>query len=421
MDDVNRIMSYFPSMFRRMGWLMGWVLIASLTTSCVDLDDIPLTQRVNVIVVDGTITNLVEQQVIHINRSKSDSLTGRFGSLPIAGARVEVIVDSVQVVTFPETDTAGAYRAPPGFNGEVGHTYQLRFTLKDGTNYQSTVEMMQPIAAIQRAYARFNPTSLPARLDDGSINLYRGAHELFVDFQDPADQHNYYRWDWVDWEKQVWCRSCVQGYYLMYEPYSDNNSVLYENCEVDQSATFGGGGRYFIFDYNCRTQCWEILHNYTTNVFDDRYSNGGLITGRSVAQIPYYQNHGCLVQLRQSSLTYKAYQYYKAVEEQTQHTGGVADTPPTALIGNVHNVLNGRESVIGYFTASAVATTNYWIDRNDARGDFPTLFVALNGRPPNPEKDYPGGFGEFNSNRVPLAVCVPSDSRTPNKPVGWQE
>ena len=399
------------------------ILLIGLPLACVDLEDLPLRERVNVLVVDGTITNLAEAQVIRINRSKSDSLTGRFGSLPITGATVDVVVDSAQVVSFTETDTAGTYRAPAGFRGQVGRAYQLRFTLKNGTRYVSSVEIMQPVPPIGRVYAHFNPASLPARLDDGTINQYRGAHELFVDFQDPPDQHNYYRWDWMLWEKQDWCRSCVQGYYLIYQPYSDfKNPTLYEACYEDGNVTQGVGGRYFVNDYNCRTQCWEILHNYTTNVFDDQYGNGGQVLGRRVAQIPYYQMNGCLVKIRQSSLTSSAHQYYKFVQEQTQNTGGVADTPPTILVGNVHNVNDSHESVIGYFTASAVAAVDYWIDRKDATGRPPGLFAALNGRPYNPETGFGGGIGGLiNSSRVPTAVCVPSDSRTPNKPAGWRD
>lgn len=103
--------------------------VCLLTVSCVDSFDQTLPQNVNIIVVDGTITNIVEPQVIFLNRSKSDSLTGRFGTLPLTGIKVDVIVDSSQVITFSETD-AGRYQAPDGFKGQIGHSYQLRFMLR---------------------------------------------------------------------------------------------------------------------------------------------------------------------------------------------------------------------------------------------------------------------------------------------------
>ena len=409
-----------------------WLAVALLLPSgCVDSFDQTLRERVNVVVVDGTITNLNEPQVIRLNRSKSDSLTGRFGTLPLTGLTVEIVVDSAQAVVLREINT-GEYQAPDGFRGQVGHSYQLRFTLRDGTRYQSNQEVMPAVPPIDNVSARFNPTSLPAELYDGTINQYRGAHEVSVSWQDPVGEHNYYRWDWKLYEKQEWCKTCVQGFYEQYNPY--DYKTLYEDCYAPAeyqmlNYNYGGYTYYFVNDYTCRTDCWAILSNTDLNVFDDQYSNGGHINGRSVARIPYYQRNGCLIEVRQSSLTQKAYAYFKLFQAQTQNTGGLADTPPTALAGNVRNVTNSRERVVGYFTASAVSSSRYWIDRKDATGQPPGLFVALNGRLPSREGEIDPNTGKgkptapFNilQKRVLTAICSPSDSQTPYKPDGWRD
>ncbi|WP_240163925.1 hypothetical protein [Spirosoma taeanense] len=44
----------------------------------------------------------------------------------------------------------------------------------------------------------------------------------------------------------------------------------------------------WIYDYPCRTPCWQIIYGYNIAVFDDRYTNGGLISQQRVAQIPFY-------------------------------------------------------------------------------------------------------------------------------------
>lgn len=86
--------------------------------ACVDPLDLTLRQRVNIVVVEGTVTNLKEPQVIKLNRSKSDPLTGRFGTVPLTGVKVEIIIDSIQVVSLSETE-AGRYQAPDDFIGQV--------------------------------------------------------------------------------------------------------------------------------------------------------------------------------------------------------------------------------------------------------------------------------------------------------------
>lgn len=417
--------------------------------ACVDPEDITLRGTVDVIVVDGTITNLAEPQVIRLNHSKADPVTGRFGSLPVTKAMVQVVVDSTQLIYAHET-VDGSYQLPSDFRGRVGHSYQLKFRLPEGAEYQSSPQIMQPVPAIERVSTQFNPKSLSTPLS----GFFTAGHDLYVDFNDPADQKNYYRWDWILYERQYYCRSCSQGVYAVnnilphqykYERYYVSGNELYENCFTPVRYNDYGQPAFhteaWTYDYNCRTPCWEIIHNFSLNLFDDINSNGGLITKRKIAQIPFYQHAPALVDLRQTSLTSDAYWYYKLFQQQTQNTGGLADTPPTALIGNIRNVVNPKEVVVGYFTASAVSLFHQWLDRRDTAG-IPfgatdplgphydaggDLFYALTLRRPNLEPQPPYYFAEpkvfiwGGPPRVPTATCELSDSRTPFKPDGWRE
>ncbi|MVM34164.1 DUF4249 family protein [Spirosoma sp. HMF4905] len=419
-------------------------LLGLLPIACVDPEDLVLTGTVDIIVVDGTVTNLAELQFIKINRSRADRLTGRFGTLPITKAQVEVVMDSSVVIPAHET-TDGLYQLPADFKGQVGHAYQLRLTLSDGTHYESTQQVMPAAPPIDKIHAQFNLKSLspPVR------GYYTSGHDVFIELQDPSDQRNYYRWDWIDYEPQHWCRSCYQGFYSIFTPIEVSHERyisgpdLYEDCYFPHPVYTTDFVYNRNFDYVCRTQCWEMLHSYNVTLFDDQYTNGGLIPNFKVAAIPFYQHGPCLVHVRQSSITPDAYHYYKLFQDQTQNTGGLADTPPSAPIGNVHNVANPKEIVVGYFTASGVYSKPLYIDRQDYQG-LPLgydllngysdqvgaeLFYALYGRYPNPEpapdlnppRNAPLIIPFFidNTPRPPTALCAPLDLRTPYKPEGW--
>lgn len=429
------------------------LLIAGILSACVDPLNLTLGGTVDVIVVDGSINNLPEAQQIRLNRSKADPFTGRFGTLPITKAQVEVVVDSTQVIACHET-VEGTYQLPNDFRGQVGHAYQLRFTLPDGTRYASNQQVMPAVPPIGRVTARFNPNSLSPPLSGN----YTAGHDLFVDFADPAQTRNYYRWDWKLWQKQAWCKTCVQGAYSVYTViaelnqnfqfppgnyyvYRSSNTTLLENCYQELTPpppSYRNPIPDYRYDYTCRNQCWEITYSYNINLFSDQYSNGGLITGQQVAQVPFYVRDPGLIELRQSSLTAEAYSYWSLFRQQTQNTGGLADTPPSALVGNVRNEADQAEAVVGFFTASAVATTRYWLDRNDTSGLSlggtdphrdagllgAELFYALNLRHPIPEPRLPEvpQLQILNvPQRPPTALCVSSDSKTPFKPAGWRE
>ncbi|HEV7348683.1 DUF4249 domain-containing protein [Telluribacter sp.] len=408
------------------------LLVLCLLSGCVDSYDPQLPGNIDIVIVDGTINNLPEQQVIRLNRSKSDPINGRPGFMALTKAKVQVVVDSAQVIEAHETYD-GVYYLPADFRGQTGHAYQLRFTLSDGSTYESTQQVMPDVPPIGKVRAEFNPSSLSPILLDG----YTAAHDFYLDTQDPEGQTNYYKWDWKLWEKQEWCRSCEKGAYsintvvIKYDfygnAYFETGPDLFENCFYPPPLVNSRSQPYWVYDYKCRTKCWAIFFSAELNLFADSYTDGGPISNRRVAQIPFYQHGGSLVELRQSSLTPSAYRFFKDLEVQTQNSGSVVDPPPTASIGNVQNVANRRELVVGYFTAAGVATVRYWLDRKDTRGAPPGLFLAMVGRDPNPELPPPNYThveikdNHTNSSRPYTAICLDSEKQTSYMPQGWRE
>lgn len=300
-------------------------------------EDLTLRATNDLIVVDGTITNLAEPQLIRLNRSRADPLTGRFGALPITNARVEVIVDSGAVVAAAEAE-AGTYRLPSDFRGLVGHAYQLRITLDDGKRYVSSQQVMPAVPPIQKLTTRYNPRSLPPALLTG----FTKGYDVLLDTQDPAGPRNFYRWDWILYERQYYCRTCNQGFYMTNQLAKISDYPLplvyrteaqpLEDCFPAPPPLRNLDGSqppipYFFYDYACRTACYEIVRGYNLNLFDDRFTNGALITGRSVAQVPYYTLNPALIEVRQSALTADAYQFFRLFQQQTQNTGELADAP----------------------------------------------------------------------------------------------
>ncbi|AQG79518.1 hypothetical protein AWR27_09410 [Spirosoma montaniterrae] len=375
--------------------LVLWLLVIAVSlAACIDPYEPDANYNLDVLVIDGFLTDLDEPQIVTLNRSRTEKLTGRFGVLPVSRAALTLLIDGQQTVAFSET-APGTYQLPTGIRGQAGRRYQLQLLLSDGTRYVSTEEVMPTAPAISRVYQRFNSASIvatnPARL--------LPANDFFIDTNDPAKQPNFYRWDWKAWEKQPWCRSCYQGRYQIF----DDQQRLVEGCVTN--FTIQG-----YLDYSCRTPCWEILQSTQLNLLADIYTDGRTIGGRLVGQIPYLHAGPCLVEIRQVALTKEAFMYFRQLEVQTQNAGGLADVPPNAPIGNVRNLANEREAVVGYFGATSVARVRYWLNRSANTGPpiANTLFEAQTGRIPQED------------GRV-AALCVPGPTRTPIKPEGWQE
>ncbi len=390
--------------------LLPVVLLVSLP-ACVDRYNPELNLSKELLVIDGILTDQPEPQRIRLYRSRSTQKVTvtqpavqsrtEVVNTPVAKARVEVVVNGGAVLTLRETE-AGTYQLPEGFRGKPGDRYQLRFQTAEGGSYESSVETMTAAPPIGRAYDQFNPRGVSNATQTESIP----TNDVYVDFQDPAAERNFYLWRWTQYESQDWCVTCRQGLYYL----TDTGTGLTGDCrKVDSIDTFND------YDYTCLGFCWDIFYSQGINIFADVYANGRPQVGRLVAQIPLYQSNACLVVIQQYSLSADAYRYYKLLQDQTQNTGTLADTPPAPTAGNVRNVADPNESVVGYFSASAVALNRYWLDRkNTTGGRRDGLFYSIKRRLPVEEPPL-----LYRAAR-PSSVCMPSRTRTPDRPLGWQ-
>ncbi|GAB4040974.1 DUF4249 domain-containing protein [Spirosoma jeollabukense] len=378
-------------------WLIVLLALPFLQ-SCIDPYNPSLTLNANLIVVSGIVTDLDESQTISLNRSRS-SADSMNVNLPIQRANVQVIVNGTTPVTLLEKEP-GIYGFPTDFRGKVGNTYQLRFQTEEGATYESSVETMQPVPPIQKTYDQFNPEG-PKKTADG---LPIPANDIYIDFQDPASERNFYLWRWRLYEIQQWCATCQQGRYVVRDVGPIGSGPLdIIGCVRDSTL-----GTLNLFDYPCREQCWDIFYNTDIIISSDIYSNGQTQIGKKVASIPIYQRDPALIVVEQLALSANAYRYYKLFADQVQNTGTLADSPPAPIAGNVKNVANSLENVVGYFSATSVAVSRYKIDRKAVTsGLFQGLFYAVNGRFPKAEPT--------------SALCIPSRSRTNLFPPGWNQ
>lgn len=367
-------------------------------TSCVEVYDIRYTLNADVITVDGIVTN---QRGLTVNLRTSRSSGLSYYSEPLRECIVEVLVGNGSVVLLKESSD-GVYSAPENFEGQIGQTYKLRFKTPSGTTYESNEERLSESPPIAKIYHKFNQNGILERTGN---RVLASSLDVYVDFNDPANQKNYYLWRWTDFEDQQICATCEGG----------KLDIQTRECVPERNSKV-------IFDYLCETKCWEIYQSNEVNVFSDVYSNGRTVTARRAARIPFYYIGpgfpitGALVEVQQYSITPNAYDYYKLLGDQAQNTGNLTDTPPAAIIGNIRNINDAKEKVVGYFGAAGVTKTRLFIDKKPY---FSTAYKQLTlGRDPNREPGTQPMPPDYIF-RPPFALCRASASRTPIQPEGW--
>jgi Domain of unknown function (DUF4249) len=301
--------------------------------------------------------------------------------VPIKNEKVELVINQNNTIILEQT-SPGTYYLKDKSLLKKGNLYQLRFSVGE-KKYESTVETMPDSVPMSKVYVDFNPKSSAQ------------AHQVFVDVIDVPQVKNYYNWTYTLYEKQEYCSQC----YIQTRGPAVCKEDLYPVADSRVSVSLICGGN-----------CWDIIRNKTVNVISDQFFDGKLLLKKNIGYVPFNFFSGCLVEVQQMSATGGYYQYLELLKSVTSGSGGLVDTPPAVLVGNVKNTQNREEKVIGYFTVVNTTKKRIWIDRKDASkaGLSPISFI-------NPSIPPPAGAP------VTTKACTPSEYRTNVKPSEWRD
>jgi len=294
-----------------------------LAVGCIEPFDPDIKRYENVLVVDGTYTNEDEDQFVRLSRS--------FGyydleEVLVTGAVVAVFDDEGNNAVYVER-SPGLYRLDRDIMpGVVGRSYKLIIETEDEKVYESDYEILKKPIEIDSLFYEV--------LEDiETLNGNVDGLQLYLNSKDEDAETHYYRWDWTEtWE--------------FYVPYQKPGYEMKRVCwreSISPSITIANTLR-LVEDYNYR----QKLNFVSTN-------SNKLLTLYSI-------------NVRQYSLTAKAYDFWRKLELANEHTGSLFDPPPTPVTGNMQNVDNPYEPVLGYFQVSGVSEKRIFISRAELPG-----------------------------------------------------
>lgn len=360
-------------------------------TSCIDTYDVDFNQKNNVLVVEGFLTdNYQNPDTIKIQYSIYND--GNTFVRPISSVKAVIVSSETNKEISLIEQKTGGFLPPKDFRINPSEKYFLRFSLPNGQQYESSSEQLAPTPPILKTYDKFNPQG---RLSNDGKKLY-STSDVFLDFKDAPNQKNFYLWRYTHLEQIVHCTTC----------YTSQYDLRTLGCTIKLPSF----NRTPYYDYQCSGECYAIIKGKSINVMSDVVSDGDLVAGRLIAKIPFYFLKGCLVDIEQMSISPQAYSFFKNLELQSQATGGLADTPAAAIVGNIRNITNPTDKVVGYFSVVSVQKKGHWVDRKGASGDFEYILEHV------PFEEPPS----MDTFRPPVVKCEKSETRTPVRPAGWQ-
>jgi hypothetical protein len=294
-----------------------------LCARCIEPFEPDIDESRNVMVIDGRLIDTQGIQTISISRS---SLYNDPQFRPVSGCVVRVEDSEGSGITFLENDN-GIYQSDlePDFLA-VGKAYKLQVITPEDEVYESEYDTLLACAPID---------SLSYKLEvQGTSNTrinYFGIR-IYADMKGSPEESRNYMWTFEEtWEYIAYHRIMYiwdGKIYHNHEPELHGFKVCYltsklENFEVGSSNLMGSN--------ELRQQPLHFVSNQTPRL-QEKYS----------------------LLVSQNSLSHEAFLYWDKMRAQAGDTGGLFETQPSRSSGNIYNINDPDEKVLGYFFTSQV-------------------------------------------------------------------
>lgn len=306
--------------------ILSSVILFILSPSCIEPYDPEIDRYENVLVVDGLYTNADDHMYVRLSRSIPYYENG---ALKVTGAVVVIADDLGYGQTYTEI-SPGVYRLEAGLKqGIAGRSYKISIETMEGEQYESDYQLMKEAVEIDSVYYELDEEIFSS----GSQN--RKGVRFFLDSKDEKGATQYYRWDWLEtWEYEV----------PHYKPGFENRKTCWRSFYSNNISISNTGS--FSEDFNYKKELYTVTNE--TNRLKMQYSS----------------------LIRQYSISSEAFEFWRTMKETNELTGTLFDTPPAPVLGNIQNVNDPYEPVLGFFEVSGVSDKRVFVDKKELPYDF---------------------------------------------------
>lgn len=322
-------------------------LTAGLFYSCIDPYEFPFEQESETLVVEGVISNGLGPYSIRLSTTRPYETISQASRPAVRGAKVEIADNTGNREELLEISPGEYQTSSQGIQGVPGREYTLIVETAEGEIYQTSPQRMPQPIPIEEVYVE---QTRRTELNEVGNEVEVSGIEVFVNTQDPETKGDAYLWN-------------LSGTYQI-----KTFPELHE-----EKAPFGFG--FVPAPKDCCATCWVTELFGKINVENDDFFNGSSLNGRNLGFIPLSTERlrvKYLVEVEQLTLSPEAYRFWKAIEDQQNNVGSIFDPAPARIQGNVRNVTNPDELVLGFFLVTSKSRVNTAITNADYSLPLPT-------------------------------------------------
>ena len=301
-----------------------------LITSCVDKFWPNVDKYENLLVVDGMLTN--GNDTISVRLSTTSSIND-IEYVPLSGADVFITDENQNETLFTETETGNYLILDSSFSGQIGSSYQLHIILPNGKSYISDNCKILPPSPIDSVYG------LPESFDIENENKDLHGIQFYIDFHNDLPEKYYHLWKLTQTYKYQATFNIDYSWEGELIPFPNPDSL--------------------------RT-CWRTTKVNEIFVFSNKYLDGSTITRFPLVYVSTKAKDLSIrysLLVNQLSISEDAYNFWNALKDQNIDQGNMYSRQPIQIRGNIRNVENTDEPVLGYFIVAGIEKRRIYLNR----------------------------------------------------------
>lgn len=316
---------------RYLSYILGICLL--LLSSCLEEFTPEVVGTTKGIVVEGNILQGSNGAQVRLTRSFDFD---RRTPIPIETASVWIRDDQGNESQLAYTSFGLYVSDTSELKGIPGRSYQLFADVPPSTRLESDWMLMQESAQLENTRFEFEEQ----QTEDG---VTKGV-QVYLDAYDPSSETKYYRWEYEEtWELRV-------PYPLAATWDTQTNTAI-------------------PIAFNMRPQtCWKHVNSSTINLASTDGLVGDRVAGYPLQYISttgsqLYIKYSILV--KQFSISPETHEFWRRLKAVTEDLGTLFDPVPTEVEGNIKNMSQTDEPIIGFFSADGYQEKRIFIKRSD--------------------------------------------------------
>jgi hypothetical protein len=284
-------------------------------SGCLDRLDLIGDTEQGQLVIYGLLTDLNEGNKVEIN------LTAPFGLRPVAVTHASVFLLTENDGFAPYFHRGNGIYELFFYQPEPGKRYAIEVRI-DEEVFRSEWSQMPLRSAVDALEFEFNLESFRNQVLDPVFTVSSNVTL-------PSDREPIYL-RWQAEETYIWLRTTFPCTGLC--PYPPDPCYINDNFDPNRITLFS--------NQNASGQRFS-------QVMGKRFVDNSFLTA-------------LFVNVTQLSITPEAFEYWQRIQAVVSNQGGLFDAPPSRVVGNVYNVENPEERVLGYFEVAKARVTRIY-------------------------------------------------------------